>query len=374
MKGKTFLVTVVLISLLFISPYVSSFSFDNVNYDFNNIVGYLIYDFKMITGMAGTSCTAPAYCDSTCSQSNQEPYSGTCIAPDICCIDISYCGDEVVDSGEECDYGSSNGEVCVPSPGFSCSYCDDSCQLVLVESSSCGDGTCDADETCSSCSSDCEGEQADCSVGQICEVVFGSGSCAVVEAPSACNNNFVEGLEVCDGSDLNSKTCITQGYNSGSLACNSNCLSFDTSGCSNVANDNEEDKSTAIPTTCASVNGVCSDKCINEFIHYGDTNFDRKCEIAYGEELVCCVPSYVASENEEIIDGTSGNVRNVEDYIIDESENVQTSPVNYNVENGLQGILLSPSYAMGGVWIVFGLTVFIIIISFYVHGRIFRKK
>ncbi len=385
MKGQIFLVLVVFASILFISPYVSSFSLDEINYDLSNVVGYLVYDFRLITGMAGTSCDAPAFCDPTCSQANQQPASGTCIAPDICCEEISYCGDGNVDAGEECDSGENNGEVCTPSPGLSCSYCDSNCQLASVEGSSCGDGTCDADETCSSCPSDCEGVTGApaCASNQICEVILGSGTCSVVEAPSACGNNVIDGTEVCDGSDLNSKTCVTQGFLSGSLSCNSDCLSFDTSGCSNAVeeettNDDEDSIIVSNPVTCVDVNGVCSDECANGFVHYGDINFDRKCEMSYGTGLICCVPSYSvpgeesSSTNEES-EGISGSVRSVEDYVIDE-ENIQTSPINPDVQKGFQGILLSPSYAMGGVWVVFGLTILVVGISFYVHGRIYRKK
>lgn len=45
-----------------------------------------------------------------------------------------------------------------------------------------------------------------------------------------CGNNIVDGGEECDGINLNDKTCITQGYSRGALACRANC-SFDTSGC-----------------------------------------------------------------------------------------------------------------------------------------------
>jgi beta-lactamase superfamily II metal-dependent hydrolase len=37
---------------------------------------------------------------------------------------------------------------------------------------------------------------------------------------------------VCDGIDLAGQTCASQGFDGGTLACNANCGSFDTSGCS----------------------------------------------------------------------------------------------------------------------------------------------
>jgi hypothetical protein len=54
-----------------------------------------------------------------------------------------------------------------------------------------------------------------------------------------CNNNLIEGLEVCDGIDLNSENCVTQGFNSGVLSCLNDCSGYDTSGCSSfVCNNN----------------------------------------------------------------------------------------------------------------------------------------
>ncbi len=45
-----------------------------------------------------------------------------------------------------------------------------------------------------------------------------------------CGNAIVEGAEECDGSALGGQTCVTQGFGSGTLVCDSACL-FDTSGC-----------------------------------------------------------------------------------------------------------------------------------------------
>ena len=46
-----------------------------------------------------------------------------------------------------------------------------------------------------------------------------------------CGNNIIEGSEVCDGTDLNLKTCETQGYASGNLTCNDTCSDFNYSAC-----------------------------------------------------------------------------------------------------------------------------------------------
>ena len=46
---------------------------------------------------------------------------------------------------------------------------------------------------------------------------------------SECGNGIIEESEVCDGTSLNGETCVSQGYDSGTLACSSDCSSFDVS-------------------------------------------------------------------------------------------------------------------------------------------------
>jgi hypothetical protein len=46
-----------------------------------------------------------------------------------------------------------------------------------------------------------------------------------------CPDGNIEPPEVCDGSNLGVETCISQGFDGGTLACSGDCLSFDTSGC-----------------------------------------------------------------------------------------------------------------------------------------------
>ena len=71
----------------------------------------------------------------------------------------AWCGNGVVDLGEQCDVnvpgGKINGDVCVPDFGKSCSYCSSSCRFEYV-ANNCGDGVCNYGETYSSCSNDCQ--------------------------------------------------------------------------------------------------------------------------------------------------------------------------------------------------------------------------
>lgn len=66
-----------------------------------------------------------------------------------------------------------------------------------------------------------------------------------------CGNDVIEGEEVCDGTDLDDETCITQGFDSGDLACLVGCDGFDTSACSGgTCTDGEKQD-------CALQEGVC---------------------------------------------------------------------------------------------------------------------
>lgn len=89
------------------------------------------------------------------------------------------------------------------------------------------------------------GEACDGSVpgGLTCEGVgLGSGTLACspqctldtsgCSAPPICGDNLRnQPFEICDGTDLASQTCQTQGLATGTLACASDCLTFDVSGC-----------------------------------------------------------------------------------------------------------------------------------------------
>jgi len=64
--------------------------------------------------------------------------------------------------------------------------------------------------------------------------VFDTNNCIYgLKTPSVplCGDNKKEGTEVCDGSDLASQTCISQGGIDGQLGCAANCQSFNTNNC-----------------------------------------------------------------------------------------------------------------------------------------------
>ncbi|MBS3066246.1 hypothetical protein J4205_00325 [Candidatus Pacearchaeota archaeon] len=73
-----------------------------------------------------------------------------------------------------------------------------------------------------------DGEE--CDDGNIVDGDGCSSSC-LLEFGASCNSNGIkETGEICDGNDLNGETCISQGYESGNLLCNTQC-GYDTSEC-----------------------------------------------------------------------------------------------------------------------------------------------
>ena len=66
------------------------------------------------------------------------------------------------------------------------------------------------------------------------ETLHGIGYAECLAAPPpgpVCGNNVIETGELCDGTALAGETCTSQGFDSGPLACATDCLSLDTSAC-----------------------------------------------------------------------------------------------------------------------------------------------
>jgi hypothetical protein len=78
--------------------------------------------------------------------------------------------------------------------------------------------------------------------------------------PAGCGNNVIQSGEACDGTDLDGETCVSQGYDGGTLACTT-CF-FDYSGC-------ETHECNLIDQTGCGVGEACyplgqSEHCANE--------------------------------------------------------------------------------------------------------------
>lgn len=49
--------------------------------------------------------------------------------------------------------------------------------------------------------------------------------------PDDCGNGSIDGTEVCDGDELAGESCMTQGFDEGTLGCRADCSDFDRNGC-----------------------------------------------------------------------------------------------------------------------------------------------
>ncbi len=205
------------------------------------------------------------------------------------------CGDQVVDSGEECDDGEASATCNADCTRAECGdgvlninageSCDDDGESVSCDSDCtavvCGDGlvnvaageSCDDEGESVSCDSDCtavvcgdglvnatagescddEGESVNCdsdctavvcgdglvnaTAGESCDDEVNDGSydgCdTYCKMGPRCGDSVINGSELCDGADVDGTECIDLGedYSSGDLACATNCQSFDTSAC-----------------------------------------------------------------------------------------------------------------------------------------------
>jgi hypothetical protein len=82
--------------------------------------------------------------------------------------------------------------------------------------------------------------------------VWGSKTCVPVEAN--CGNDVIEGSEVCSGSNLDGKTCTSEGFGGGTLACKcvdgvasldtSQCYDCDSSGGADPCSDDDDNDGT----------------------------------------------------------------------------------------------------------------------------------
>ncbi|HEY8427051.1 MAG TPA: hypothetical protein VIL20_01700, partial [Sandaracinaceae bacterium] len=125
------------------------------------------------------------------------------------------CGNGVVEGDEECDEGENNSDTAPDA-------CRTDCTLPR-----CGDGVIDGGETCDGTElggRTCADEgfasgtlrcAADCGS-------FDTSSCSEEPGPT-CGDGVREGTEACDGADLGTATCASEGFDGGTLACTGTC-------------------------------------------------------------------------------------------------------------------------------------------------------
>jgi hypothetical protein len=110
---------------------------------------------------------------------------------------------------------------------------------------------------------------------------------------SYCGDGYIEGDEVCDSSDFLGKTCVTEGFTAGSLACSADCLSISTAGCTTGGGSTP-------PPTCTndcsagSEERTCSNNYVVSVKNCGDYDDDVCLEFG-GEVLVKCKSTEICS-------------------------------------------------------------------------------
>jgi len=128
-----------------------------------------------------------------------------------------------------------------------CNIKDDDCDSSIDEENICGEcvdgqirecgstdvGACTfGSQLCSAGAwEDCIGDIAP--VAEICNNKDDDCDGEVDEGCPVCGNDVAETAEVCDGMDLNGQSCTSQGFDSGSLLCKTDCSGYDTSNCQN---------------------------------------------------------------------------------------------------------------------------------------------
>ncbi len=207
------------------------------------------------SGAANGTVTSCATYDGTCTgcsasctaQVFEGPYcgDGTCQAAHEnvtnCPADCHpSCGNGVIEEGETCDDGASNGhETCTTYNG-SCLICSATCHVSSAVGPHCGDGICQAgNETTSSCAADC-----------------------------FCGNGTIDAGELCDGTHVGSETCFLATLfpgETGTLTCAAGCQSYDTSGCFGCNDGTMNGGESGVDCGGTSTCGACiGDPCVND--------------------------------------------------------------------------------------------------------------
>ena len=137
------------------------------------------------------------------------------------------CGDGVVQmrNGEQCDEGEANAATAACLPSCVAASCGDGNIWAGMEAC---DGPDVAGATCVS-----EGFDGG--------TLLCNADCASLDTSNCfvCGNSVVEPNEDCDGADLDAQSCASQGFDDGMLTCAGDC-SFDTSGCTECGNGAQE--------------------------------------------------------------------------------------------------------------------------------------
>ena len=189
------------------------------------------------TNLQGKTCQSLGYKGGSLSCKKCQLYSWWCVPYG--------CGNGAIDNQEKCDGAKLGGKTC-KDLGYkggtlgchvNCQYNTGSCV-----SKYCGNGKMDTGE-------ECDDAIKVPSTGKTCKDFGYTGGALQCKnckwykwwcIPYGCGNGVLNSGEDCDGTNMSSQTCVTQGYYTGTLGCYSNCK-FNKKGCTNCGN-NKKDK------------------------------------------------------------------------------------------------------------------------------------
>ncbi len=192
------------------------------------------------TSLGGATCVSEGFDGGTlaCNASCSSLVTSGCTT-----LPAQVCGDGARTGTEACDGTSLGGATCV-SEGFDGGTlaCNASCSsLVTTGCTLCGDGVLDADESCdgsdlggSTCLSEgFDGGTLACNAS--CSSLVTTG--CITLPTDVCGDGARTGTEACDGPSLGGATCLSEGFDGGTLACNASCSSLVTTGCITLPTD-----------------------------------------------------------------------------------------------------------------------------------------
>jgi alpha-tubulin suppressor-like RCC1 family protein len=182
-------------------------------------------------------------------------YGGDLTCNNDCTLNFSkceiygWCGDGAIQDvySEECDIGTVNGNTCDLFGYYGGEItCDASCQLDIsqcIDAGKCGDGFINGNEECEGNTTEADscftlgyyGGELTCDASRC---IFDQSDC---KSYGWCGDGIThdgtgEFTETCDGTNLNGDTCISLGYDIGTLSCSSDCSSYNETLCFSCGN------------------------------------------------------------------------------------------------------------------------------------------
>ena len=239
---------------------------------------------------------------------------GTCLLVWSCetnTKNVDSCGDGFVDPGEECD--TTVGEHTCQSLGYynplGVLRCTIDCQL---DDGSCG-GRCGDEEVQGTEGEECDGGDLN---GQNCQSLGYTGGTLACGAgctydvsgcAGKCGNGVIDADEgeICDGGALAGETCKTQGYHGGELMCMADCSGYNLDNCTAVGRCGDGVIQGTYGEICDGAN-LDEKTCEGEGYYGGQLTCSEDCEaleLTDCESVGACGDGIIQSEHGEDCDG-----------------------------------------------------------------------